>query len=238
MRQIGLAIPSYNRHQMTVNSFMNVYHDERVDKVTIVDDASTDGSYERLSELCKDLSKVRIVRNQTNLDCYANKLSSLVHSDKEWNILLDSDNEINLDYLNKIYGIDNWEENTAYLPSWAQPHFNYTKYEGLTITRNNAGQYAHDPTFTTMLNTANYFVNKNFYSRCWDATIDPHTADSIYMNLQYLKNGGKLYVVPGLHYQHRVDNHKGEQGGHYNMNLHKTPPGFHDGIINELKSMV
>lgn len=237
MRTIGIAIPNYNRHQMTIDSFKDVYDDERIEQITIVDDASTDENWGKLSKLCVGLDKIKLVRNTSNLDCYANKYTSLCYSEMGWNILLDSDNKIGKDYLDRIFAIENWEENAAYLPSWAQPHFDYRKYEGIQVTRNNVGQYSHDPTFTTCLNTANFFVNKNFYTKCWDSNVNPHTADSIYMNLQYLKNGGKLCIVPRLYYNHRVDDHKGEEAGHYNANLHKTPQGFHDGIINELKNM-
>jgi glycosyltransferase involved in cell wall biosynthesis len=235
MRKIGLAIPTFNRPQMTIQSFMSVYNDERVAQVTIVDDASDDSKWQTLSNLCKPLDKVKLVRNATNLDCYANKFTAICHSDMEWNCLWDSDNSFDVDYLNKIFSIQDWQPNTAYLPSFAAPHFDYRKYEGLEITKDNVGQCAHDATFTTMLNTANYFVNRDFYMQCWDENIDPHTADSIYMNFRYLKNGGKLYVVPGLTYNHRVDDHKGEQAGHYVTNLHKTPIGFHDSIVNNLR---
>jgi len=238
MRTIGLAIPSYNRHQMTFDSFKDVYDDERIEQITIVDDASSDENWEKLYTLCKYKQKIKLVRNTTNLDCYANKYNSLCHSDMDWNILLDSDNKIGTDYLDRIFEIENWEENAAYLPSWAQPHFDYRKYEGKVITKENVREYMHDSTFTTALNTANYFVNKNFYTKVWDANIDPVTSDSIFMNYQYLKNGGKLFVVPGLYYQHRVDDHKGEQAGHYNTNVRRTPQGFHQQVEQMLKDLV
>lgn len=236
-RKIGVCIPTYMRPKMTMRCFMNVYHDERVAQIVIVDDASTNENWERLVDLCRGMDKIRLVRNTENLDCYANKYAAICHSGMDWNCLWDSDNDFDTVYLDKIFEIGNWEEDTAYLPSFAAPHFDYRKYEGLLVTKNNVSQYAHDSTFTTALNTANYFVNRSFYMKCWDSTVDPHTADSIYMNCQYLKNDGKLFIVPGLTYTHRVDDHVGEEAGHYVTNLHKTPPGFHDGIINELKSM-
>ena len=55
-----------------------------------------------------------------------------------------------------------------------------------------------------------------------------------YMNYLYLKNGGKLFVVPGLTYLHRVDNHEGEEQGHYVTNNHKTG-NFHQEVENMLK---
>jgi len=237
MRTLGLSIPSYNRHQMTFDSFKDVYDDERIEQITIVDDASSDENWEKLYTLCKYKQKIKLVRNTTNLDCYANKYNSLCHSDMEWNILLDSDNKIGVDYLDRIFAIENWEENAAYLPSWAMPHFDYRKYEGKIVTKENVSQYVNDPTFTTCLNTANFFVNKNFYIKCWDSEFNPFNCDSIYMNYLWLKNGGKLYVVSGLHYNHRVDDHGQEEGGHYNNNAKKTPSGLHEDILNKLRQL-
>jgi hypothetical protein len=82
----------------------------------------------------------------------------------------------------------------------------------------------------------NYFVNKKFYLKCWDGSVNPHTSDSIYMNYLWLKNGGKLNIVSGLYYQHRVDNHQGEQPGHYGTNNHLTG-NFHQEVERKLREL-
>ena len=56
------------------------------------------------------------------------------------------------------------------------------------------------------------------------------------MNYLWLLNGGKLFVVPGLTYQHTVDNHQGEEGGHYQANCHKTG-NFHQEIEQKLREL-
>jgi glycosyltransferase involved in cell wall biosynthesis len=237
MRQIGISIPTFMRPKMTINSFIDVYGDERIKEVTIVDDNSPIENYNELKQNCELLLKVKLFRNETNQDCYKNKHTSLMMSSCDWNILLDSDNEIGQDYLWEIFSIPSWQDNTAYLPSFASPFFNYTKYEGLVVTKENVRHYLDDATFTTCLNTANYFVNRNFYMQCWDGSgTDPITADSIYMNYLYLKNGGKLHIVPRLTYQHRVDNHGEEQKGHYVTNQHRTG-NFHEEVLKKLKDL-
>ena len=221
-RKISLCIPTYNRFELLINSFVSVLSDERIDEIIISDDASNLEIYDKVHDFVSGIKKIKLYRNAENQDCYKNKYTSLTYAKNDFCILFDSDNEITSDYINKIFDVINWNNYSAMLPSWAMPHFDYRKYEGYEITKENAFSYMDDSTFRTMLNTANYFVNKDFYVQCWDGSIDPNNADSIFMSSQMLKNGGKLYVVPGLHYEHRVDDHKGEQPGHFVSNQHKN----------------
>lgn len=237
MRQISLCIPNWNRKELLLQSFAKVYDNENISEIIISDDCSDMELYLELESIFKYMPKVKMFRNDNNKDCYFNKKIAVELATKQFVILLDSDNVINFDYLYRIFQITEWEQKTAYLPSFAAPHFNYQQYEGMEIKRGNVAMCMHDPTFTTMLNTANYFVNREFYLKCWDGSIDPHTSDSIYMNYLYLKNGGRLYVVPGLTYEHRVDNHYGEQKGHYQTNCHKTG-NFHEEVIQKLKALI
>ena len=39
-RKISIAIPTYNRSDMTINAFLSVYDDKRVAEIVIVDDVS------------------------------------------------------------------------------------------------------------------------------------------------------------------------------------------------------
>lgn len=235
-RKISLSIPTYNRYELLINSFINVIGDERIAEIAISDDASRADIYERVRGFVSGLPKIKLYRNPENQDCYKNKMTSLLYATNDWCILFDSDNELDGSYLDKIFNIQKWEENTAYLPSFAAPHFDYRRYEGFEITSGNVSRFMHDPTFTTMLNTHNHFVNRRFYLKCWDGSINPYTSDSIYMNYQYLKNGGKLYVVPGLTYKHRVDDHQNEEGGHYGLNHTKTG-NLHQEIEQKLRQL-
>ena len=235
-RTIGICIPVYNRFELLFKSFEKVINVESVAEITIVDDVSNIEIYNNIVEKAKENEKIKVFRNEQNRDCYYNKYTSIAFSNQEWCCLWDSDNVFDFNYLFKIFQIKDWKEDTAYLPSFAYPHFDYRKYEGLEITRHNVAQYIEDSTFQTMLNTANYFVNKKFYMKCWDAETNPYTSDSIYMNYLWLKNGGKLFVVPGLTYEHRVDNHGNEEGGHYQTNYRKTG-NFHYEVLDKLRKL-
>jgi len=232
MRTIGISIPTYNRSHMTLESFRDVYDDERVQQITIVDDASDWNKWEELQSLCKNLDKVKLVRNEKNLDCYANKFVSICHSDMEWNILLDSDNVIDKNYLDVLFSFPAWASKTILTPSFAKPEFDFRNYEGLLISKQNVADYIHRPMFEVCLNACNYFVNRGEYVKVWDGSVDPVTSDSIYFMSKWFEAGNNLYITPSLHYHHRIHGNS-----HYNSNNHRTPVGFHQSILQKLKEL-
>lgn len=97
-RQITIAIPSWNRSDMTIESFYDVYEDERISEIVIVDDASDFEVYEDLKSMTDALPKVKLYRNLTNQDCYFNKATAIGYATNERAILLDSDNKIDKSY--------------------------------------------------------------------------------------------------------------------------------------------
>lgn len=217
MRTVSIAITHFNRFSLLVECLESVLCDPRIGEVVIVDDASTDDSYERIKEFFGDDPRVKLFRNDKNLDCYINKAIAVRHCKGEWVILFDSDNVMQIGYINTLFAIDPWDKDTVYCPDFAAPLFNYTAFSGLTITRQNVGQYLRRPHFQTALNTANYFFHRDTYLEVWDGNLDPHTADSIYQAYRLLAAGKKLAIVPGLRYFHRV-----HDGSHYKQNHHKT----------------
>ena len=232
MRPISIAIPSYNRYEMTVESFAKVLDVEEVTEVVIIDDCSTDGSYEKLVEHFKNEPKVKIYRNETNLDCYRNKREAIEKCTGDWVILLDSDNVIDFGYLYSLFQILDWRKDTAYMPSFAAPTFSYQQFEGLLVTKGNVAKWMDEPMFTTMLNCMNYFVNRNEYLRVWDGSVNPHTADSIFQNYNWLNGDNKIHIVSGLKYQHRIHGQS-----HYILNNHKTGD-FYNEVEQKIRQLL
>jgi hypothetical protein len=230
--KIGIAIPNWNRDDVLFESFANVYHDERVKQIVISDDASDINIFHSVREKCLSLPKVFLTRNLTNQDCFKNKRTAVSYSDCEWNILLDSDNSIDKTYLDILFSIPEWDEKTIYTPSFAMPHFDFRQYEGVTLTKENIAEYIDKPLLETCLNASNYFINKKEWLRVWDGSTDPVTSDSIWTIYNWLKEGNKLLIVPGLHYQHRV-----WKNSHYQNNVNRTPPGFHEEVLKKIRSL-
>jgi glycosyltransferase involved in cell wall biosynthesis len=230
-RKISIAIPTWNRSEMTVQSFYEVYDDDRVSEIVIVDDASDMKIYEELKAMTDSLSKVTLYRNLQNRDCYENKYTAVSYATNDWVILLDSDNKIDKSYLDIIFGLE-WDKNTSYMPSFAAPTFNYQEFAGTIVSKENVAQLMGRPLFDTMLNCMNFFVNVSEYLRVWQPVQNPKTADSIFFNYCWFKEGNEMYVVPNLTYQHLI-----HSGSHYVNNNHLTPTGLYESIVEKLKEL-
>jgi glycosyltransferase involved in cell wall biosynthesis len=217
MRTITLALTHYNRFDFLLEAVGQVLSDPRISEIVISDDCSTDGSYEQMVSHFKSESRVRIHQNLYNQDCYKNKRIAVEIAAGGWVILFDSDNILSPAYLDELFRIDLWDPKIAYCPTFAEPHFDYRALGGLRVDAGSVAQYLKRTSFLTALNTANYFFNRDEYLRVWDGSLNPHTADSLFQNYNWLKGGNALYFVPGLCYGHRV-----HDKSHYKLNVHKT----------------
>ena len=231
MRTITLAITTYERYAYLVESFINVLDDPRISEIIIVSDSDEKLLFDKIKLFCDPYPKIKLYYNIKNQDCYRNKQIAVSYSSSPWLILFDSDNVLTKDYLDKLFEIEKWEEDTVYQPSFAQPNFDFRAYSGLTITNTNVGGYMDKPMFSTALNAFNYFLNRDFFLQVWDGKIDPVTADSIFHNYNHLRKGGKIKFVDGLFYFHRVHDQS-----HYKTNNKRTGNTYQI-IENRLKAM-
>jgi glycosyltransferase involved in cell wall biosynthesis len=230
---ISLCLTTYNRTDLLFESFRQVIDDDRISEIVIVDDHSPIEVFNKIYDHTKGIPKVKLYRNEKNLDCYRNKREAVSKATNEWVIIFDSDNIMTKGYVNTLFTTTyTWDDRCIWQPSFARPHFNFTKYENKFFNKSSIIRYANDGTIQTMLNAMNYFVNRDEYLRVWDGSVDPVTSDSIFQNYNWLKAGHSIYVVPGLEYEHRVHN-----GSHYQNNVKRTPRGFHDSIIQKLKEL-
>jgi len=237
---ISLCVTNFNREILLFQAIEQVLDDDRVSEIIISDDCSEYELYKRVVEHYKPYPKVKISRNDTNVDCYRNKHKAVSLASNDWVIVWDSDNIMTKAYIDKLSnlkspffdGANAWVNNVAYQPSFAKPHFNFTAFEGAIISKMTVSKFLSANQFQTMLNEMNYFVNRDEYLKVWDGSVDPVTSDSIFQNYNWLKAGNSIYVVPGLEYEHTVHN-----GSHYQQNNRRTPKGFHESIIKKLKEL-
>jgi len=202
MKKISICVPTWHRFDLTIKCFEKVLTDERIQEIIINDDASTDGSYERLKEYYESVPKVKVYQNKERKKVHGNKMMSIKKATSDWCILFDSDNIIDSSYIDKIYSLD-WDDNVAYQPSFARPHFNYKEIIGV-YDKVDLKNKAFLTIFETMLNTQNFFINKNSYLNVWEDWPDVGGADSLFFNYLWLKSGRKINVVEGLEYDHLV----------------------------------
>lgn len=215
MQKISLCITNYNRYEYLFESFAKVVDDERIAEIVIVDDNSDPAIYAKIEERCKYIPKVKLYRNDTNIDVYNNKKRSVELATSKYCIVFDSDNVIDSIYLDHIYSYQ-WSNNRILAPDFAQPVFDYTAYAGHTINKSNVRNFTFRKGFDCLFNTMNYFVHRETYLAVWQPKEDIKGADSIYFNYLWLNAGGEIYVVNGLRYFHRVSDFKsGEHGSNF-----------------------
>lgn len=237
---ISICLTNFNRFELLFDSFKGVLNDDRVSEVIISDDCSDYDLYKKIVDHAAKLSdKIKVSRTDTNIDCYRNKRRAVSLASSYWVIVLDSDNKIGVDYLDALdlnHSTRGWDKRTILQPEFAKPEFDFKKFSGRLINRLNIKSFIQDGRFQTMLNAMNYFVHRDEYLRVWDGSVDPVTSDSIFQNYNWLKAGNSIYVVPGLEYEHKVNDHQ-EEGSHYRQNYGRTKKGFHESIVRKLKAL-
>ena len=231
-RKISICLTHFNRSDMIERAIEKVIDDPRVSEIVIIDDNSDDAHKTALLDFTSNHVKIGLSTyiNDKNLGCYRNKQKAVSFAKNECCCIWDSDNIFDKSYLDRLYMYGLWDKNTIYAPSKANP-FDYTHFEGRILTKQNISRFVGQKRFDAMMNTMNYFVNRDEYLRVWDKEAKPYAIDSIYQNLQWIAAGNKFFVVPGLHYEHTV--HTGSlymAEGHLTQDLHKV-------ILNKFKQM-
>jgi glycosyltransferase involved in cell wall biosynthesis len=205
---ISIAITTFNRYEMTVESFAQVLDDPRIDDIVILDDCSTDGSYEKLVKHFKDVYKVRVIRQAKNRGMGQNKRDAIAYAKNEWVAIIDSDNVIGPDYFDWFNNREIFSD-TIYCPSFAKPKFDYRKFENELFSVTNIDELIQDEMGYCLLNTCNYIVHRDTYLKVYQQNETMKGTDTIWFNYLWLKAGYCFYIVRGMEYLHRVHNGSG-----------------------------
>ena len=231
---ISVCFTTWNRTNLLYEAVEPFLNDDRVSEIVISDDCSNENILSEVRERYSLTAKVRVYKNDVNIDCYHNKAKAIERATNDWVCILDSDNIFSSNFIDRIENL--WQaglnDRTAYAPDFARPHFNFTHLSGKLLTKTTIAQQIHDSSTQTLLNAMNYLVNRAEYLRIFDRHITPVTSDSIYQNYRWLDAGNSIYVVPEFQYEHRIHDQS-----HYRLNVRRTPIGFHDDIVSKLKAM-
>jgi hypothetical protein len=232
MRTISLCLTTFERYGFLIESFHQVLDDPRISEIIIVSDCDEQPLFDKIKLFCDPYPKIKLYRNEVNIDCYRNKRKSISLSTNNHCIILDSDNVIDKKYLDKIFEIEEWDSHTIYHPIFAAPSFDFAEFSGHVVDKSNIAEHMIKyRLFSTACNAMNYFVNGDEYLKVWDGNCNPHTADSIYQMYNWIGKGNKVFFVPGLEYYHRI-----HTGSHYQNNNSKTG-NLYQIIENRLKAM-
>ena len=67
MENLTVIIPFYNEEKFIEQSIYRVLNSNIADEILLIDDGSTDSSYEIVNEIIKTISFARILKNKKNL---------------------------------------------------------------------------------------------------------------------------------------------------------------------------
>lgn len=231
MKKISLCIPNYTRTNYIIESFNNIINDDRIDEIVINDDCSP--NFEEALILLNNLKsdKIKIFRNEQNLGPLFNKLETIKKATNEFCILLDSDNVISKEYLDIVFSQE-WLRNKIICPEFLMHHdeniwnqkdvfISYSDFINAKIDFEYVKScILNGRNIETLLNTGNFFVNKEMYvnsfnNNTFDRSVD--VCDVCFFSYLFLLFDKENYleIVKDLKYIHRVHN-----GSFYLNNAH------------------
>ena len=204
MRKISIVIPYFNRADMVMETLAYPLTDDRINEIIICDDCSPSEDIAKLIENTKDLPKVKIVRNVINHHNQHNKRNCISFSKNEWCLVFDNDNTLDKDFIDKLYSFKEWFKDQIYHPAFAAPHFDYRQFNDSLISRENVAKFCEHDIFMTLLNTNNYFVNRDEYIKQYHYDKAVRGADGIFFAYHWLKSGNFIHIIRDMQYFHRV----------------------------------
>lgn len=196
--------------------------DDFVDEIVVNDDCSTESHFKNLIDIIHSLNstKIKLFRNQTNLNAFRNKYQTVFNCTNDWVYLLDSDNHPFEDTYKIIREIPEDDSNICYCPqNLFCKNDNVDDYENISnydfgydvigIEESKEALNKGVEWFNWFVNSGNYIFNRNTYLQVLEEPFkDLDTpllhADTAAVFYYWLKNGGKFKVVKGLRHNHRL----------------------------------
>ncbi len=207
-RRISVAIPHYNYGSKIHQALKNIWNDERIDDIVIVDDYSSESSFSSLKRNCEYFCrKIRLFRQERNRGGLATKLEAVSRCRNRWVILLDADNTLFPCYTDALFRLAEWSPDTIYCSDRPFPFLDFTDLGGRILDFDAVCTLVKEERLPfAFLNDGNYFVNRDTYLDIMDELIrcQVYASDVLFTNYVWLSNGNKLHIVKNVRYYHRV----------------------------------
>lgn len=224
---ISLAITYFNKSKFITESLNEyVLNENRINEIVILDDCSTDFDYTYLLELVTKLNnnKIKVYRNDKNLNIPLNKIEVLKYCKNNWIFLLDADNYITKETIDELYKLEEWKENYIYAPTDVKRigkgsnQLNFKKYNNTVFNKEEFKSIDFfNKKLVCFMNMCNYFLNKNSYLNCMaenlyiiDDLINSIGVrlltpfDSILLFCIWISQNNNILAVENLIYYHRL----------------------------------
>ena len=192
-------------------NLLKTLEDDFVDEIVVNDDCSTESHFKNLIDIIHSLNstKIKLFRNQTNLNAFRNKYQTVFNCTNDWVYLLDSDNHPFEDTYKIIREIPEDDSNICYCPqNLFCKNDNVDDYENISnydfgydvigIEESKEALNKGVEWFNWFVNSGNYIFNRNTYLQVLEEPFkDLDTpllhADTAAVFYYWLKNGGKFW---------------------------------------------
>ncbi len=208
----SVGIAHHNRGSRIARPLRNLLNHKGVSEVVIVDDGSRESEYEALREqvgLIDQAGKVSIHRRVENRGALLTKLECVEKCSSDWVLILDSDNTAFTGYLDRLEALVPSDPSVIHCAAWAYPYFPFNELTGMTLDFEKSSELLRSGVLKRnyLLNDGNYLVNRRKYSEVLSiiGKLPSDVVDVLVVNYLWLSKGGKLEVIPGTKYMHRVD---------------------------------
>ena len=221
----SLCIPTFERFDHFLVNYLPKYiENEYIDEIVITDETGND--VDKIINKFGDNPKLKLIKNESKLGPFLNKIKACSNAKNEWIVLIDSDNFADEQYFKtaKTYLEQNSlldKKNIILAPSKAKPNFNYSHLSGFVCKNGDFSKnkelektliQSHNVGLSTLMNTGNYVINKYLIDTLdltneKDNVSRSSACDVIYFNtLLFEQLDLNLHIVPGLEYEHVVHN--------------------------------
>lgn len=194
-----------------------------VSEIIVVDDGSSDVN--GLAAAIAGTPKLRLEHLEVNHGVFGAKLESVIRASRPWVMMADSDNVFGADYFDRLAALCPFNAGTLYSPSFGKPALDYREMVGRWTVENCAELVKHRLSGCG-LNTGNQFVSRGAFvaqfmryrgprfdlmlpdyfgigdrsDLKWRRVYD--SADSFFINKEWMLGGGAMEIVPNLAYIH------------------------------------
>ncbi len=207
---LSIIIPAYNRDR-TIEEAVNSIYKQNLSfsfEVIIVDDASTDQTYEKVCALEKKYSNMHVYRNERNRRAPFTRNNAILRARGELIFNLDSDDVLSENSLEKLVELVlNNKLETAY---FGDIHFfkNFNKFQLFMVRPQSCPITGFDIhqgiecDYIPMACTCKVFTRKS-----WERIggyLDDYGHDSWSFSFMQLATGVKFYALPDTFYFHRL----------------------------------
>lgn len=214
MNKLSVIVPCYNCETTLEEAIASIYNQKEPPiqfDVTMVDDGSTDNTFEIMGNLSQKYPNIKLVRHETNLGGGAARNTAVEHSDGNIIFCLDSDDILGKDFLYIINSF--WlEKRCDGVGISTSIKFNKTNIDDIAYITNfeNPDQKVNfyslvDSSRCSLFST--FLITRKAFNLIGGYPTD-HGFDTQGIAFRFLCNGLTAYTCPNTIYHHRVNYHE------------------------------